>query len=106
MAILNIRWHGIIAGAAGKSAEDLLDLFAATDALRRPNRFMQLVKCSDCLHTQNAASVSQATFLATAVKAITHLDYQNIVDAGVDIPQRIRQKRLDILKDFLQKEQT
>ena len=106
LALLTRRWHDPIAHAAGLTAEDLLELLAATDAIRRPARFNEVVNCSRCLHALPGEAFPPGEFLATAIKAIASLDYQNIVDAGIDIPQRIRQRRLDALHDFLHKEQT
>ena len=75
LASLAARYHADITKAAELPAEALLSLLQSTDALRRPERFMQLLEAS-------AVAVSPAALGAAGARLRDALAAAHTVDAG------------------------
>lgn len=71
LARLVARWHGFCAGATAVPGAELEACLAACDALRRPERFKQVLRVASIIHGESAAAgcerLQQALAVASAV---------------------------------------
>jgi tRNA nucleotidyltransferase (CCA-adding enzyme) len=103
LAQLTARYAATVRRAAELTPAALLDLFAATDALRRPERLAGLVRASLAAREPDPAA-------APGVRLAAALAVVRGVDAGAlasrrpradDLPRRIRAARLRALRDWM-----
>ena len=98
--------HGEAHAAAQMSAEKLLAMFDATDALRRPARFGEFVAACVCDHHGRLGFENtpypQKDFLLAAVSNLQSLDFSSIAKANAhDIPGAISRAKLEQLQRFI-----
>ena len=107
LAVAAARWHGQVHRALELDAEKLLQLLEGADALRRPERFAELLDACAADHYGRtgfeAAPYPQKDFLLRVNKLIGQLDYTDITQSGADIPARIRQRKLETLEQLLKR---
>jgi len=105
LAIVAARWHGQVHKALELKADALLELMDAADALRRPERFAELLDACAVDHYGRKGfeqtPYPQKDFLLTALKQLRQLDYSDITSSGDDIPNRIRARKREALINFL-----
>ena len=108
LALLMARYHGNIHRATELKAGTLVSLLEKTDALRRPDRFRQLLEACRCDYTgrlgwENRPYDSPQRLL-TALAAVNAVPAGNIAAACVDkakIPERIHAARISAVKQAL-----
>jgi len=108
LALLMARYHGTIHRAAELKASTIVSLFEKTDALRRPERFQQLLDACLCDYTgrlgwENKAYDSPQR-LCTALAAVNAVEAGKIAAACSDklkIPERIHAARVSAVKQAL-----
>ncbi len=108
LALLMARYHGNVHRAADLKASTLVTLFEKTDALRRPERFQQLLDTCLCDYTgrlgwENRAYDSPQRLLA-ALAAVQAVPAGEIATACADkgrIPERIHMARVLAVKQAL-----
>jgi len=105
LALLMARYHGNIHRAADLKASTIVTLFEKTDALRRPERFRQLLETCLCDFTGRLGWEDRPYDSPRLLLAV--LDAVNAVDAGkiaqacadrADIPERIHQARITAVR--------
>ncbi len=105
LAIVAARWHGQVHKALELKADALLELMDAADALRRPERFAELLDACAVDHYGRKGfeqtPYPQKDFLLAALKQLRQLDYSDITSSGDDIPARIRARKREALIIFL-----
>jgi tRNA nucleotidyltransferase (CCA-adding enzyme) len=93
LALMAAREHGNVIRAMEGEADDVLALLVRCDAFRKPQRFMDLLRLSECVHLCRAGSAHnmfpQAGCLETALKAAQAVDAGEIAKQYADQPQRI-----------------
>ena len=99
------RYHGNIHRAADLKANTIVTLFEKTDALRRPERFQQLLDACLCDFTGRLGWENRPyetpQRLLTALAAVNSLDAGKIAAACIEkahIPERIHQARVRAVK--------
>jgi tRNA nucleotidyltransferase (CCA-adding enzyme) len=108
LALLAARHHGNIHRAGELRAETIVSLLENTDALRRPERFQQLLDACLCDYTgrlgwEDRAYASPARLLA-ALAAVNRVEAGKIAAACSDktsIPQRIHAARVAAVRLLL-----
>ncbi|WP_295005246.1 multifunctional CCA addition/repair protein [uncultured Dechloromonas sp.] len=108
LALLMARYHGNVHRAADLKASTLVTLFEKTDALRRPERFQQLLDACLCDYTgrlgwENRRYDSPQRLLA-ALAAVRSVPAGDIAAACADkggIPERIHAARVLAVKAAL-----
>ncbi|MCG2575741.1 multifunctional CCA addition/repair protein [Dechloromonas sp. XY25] len=108
LALLTARYHGNVHRAADLKASTVVTLFEKTDALRRPERFRQLLDACLCDYTgrlgwENKAYDSPQRLL-TALAAVNAVRGGEIAAACTDpgkIPERIHAARVRAVKQAL-----
>ncbi|HSG21820.1 MAG TPA: multifunctional CCA addition/repair protein [Azonexus sp.] len=108
LALLMARYHGNIHRAAELKAGTIVSLFEKTDALRRPDRFQQLLDACLCDYTgrlgwENRAYDSPQR-LRTALAAVNAVEAGKIAGACGDklkIPERIHAARVSAVQRAL-----
>ncbi|MBL8510090.1 MAG: multifunctional CCA addition/repair protein [Betaproteobacteria bacterium] len=109
LAETGARWHGALHRAQSLNTEQLLALFEGCDALRRPERFHQLLALGECDHRGRAgyedSPYAVCAYLATALAALQTLDQGAIARAAppTEIADAIRKAKLDCLLQFQMK---
>ena len=105
LARLVARFHGQVHHAEELRAGTLLDLFEATDAIRRPERFAQLLLACEADYRGREGfgdrPYPQAELLREALAAVRSVDVGALVGDEKDgerIRQRIRQARVKAIK--------
>ncbi|MBK7647315.1 MAG: multifunctional CCA addition/repair protein [Betaproteobacteria bacterium] len=105
LALLMARYHGNIHRAADLKANTIVTLFEKTDALRRPERFQQLLDACLCDFTGRLGWENRPyetpQRLLTALAAVNSLDAGKIAAACIEkahIPERIHQARVRAVK--------
>ena len=105
LAVISARWHGHAHRSEELTSDTLLELFEGTDALRRPERFVDFLNaCAADHHGRNGfedVPYPQMEFLRAALTILRGLDYRDITESGTDISLRIRQRRLEALQEFV-----
>ncbi|PKO70094.1 MAG: hypothetical protein CVU20_10915 [Betaproteobacteria bacterium HGW-Betaproteobacteria-14] len=104
-ADLAAREHGVIHGAAALRPATLVKLLERTDALRRPERFAQLLLACECDYRGRPGREDKpwpaADILRSALVAVQAVDAGAIAAATTDkaqIPQRIHEARVAAVK--------
>ena len=105
LALLVARDHGNVHRAAELKPATILALLERSDALRRPERFRQMLDACHCDYTGRLGweerSYEQPQRLLTALAAASAVEAGKIAAACTDkaqIPERIRCARLDAIK--------
>ena len=108
LALLMARYHGTIHRAAELKASTIVSLFEKTDALRRPERFAQLLDACLCDYTGRLGWENKAydspQHLRTALAAVNAVEAGKIAAACSDklkIPERIHAARVSAVKQAL-----
>ena len=108
LALLMARYHGNIHRAADLKASTIVTLFEKTDALRRPERFRQLLDACLCDYTGRLGWEDRAydspRYLLAALATVTAVEAGKIALACADkakIPERIHQARVNALRQLL-----
>lgn len=108
LAVLAAREHGVIHGAAALRPATLVKLLERTDALRRPERFAQLLEACECDYRGRPGREDRpwpaAGILRRALAAVQAVDAGAIAGAAADkaqIPQRIHEARVAAVKQAL-----
>ena len=109
LARLMARYHGNIHRAADLKASTIVTLFEKTDALRRPERFQQLLDACVCDYTGRLGWENRPydtpQYLLTALAAVNAVDAGKIAAACADkasIPERIHAARVRAVTARLQ----
>ncbi|MEQ1516544.1 MAG: multifunctional CCA addition/repair protein [Usitatibacteraceae bacterium] len=105
LGVLAARWHGEVHRADTLSAEELLALFDGADAMRRPERFRELVATCACDHHgrlgyENVPYPPHEHLLATLV-TLQNIDQAAVAKATTNpagIPSAIHEAKLAALK--------
>lgn len=107
LAVLAAREHGVIHGAAALRPATLVKLLERTDALRRPERFAQLLLACECDYRGRPGREDTpwpaADILRRALSAVQAVDAGAIAGATTDqaqIPQRIHEARVAAVKQI------
>ena len=108
LALLMARYHGTIHRAAELKASTIVSLFEKADALRRPERFQQLLDACLCDYTGRLGWEDKAydspQRLCTALAAVNAVEAGKIAAACSDklkIPERIHAARVSAVKQAL-----
>lgn len=106
-ALNSIRYAGALARASTMSAEEWLALLTGLDALRRPERLDTLLAVHAAWAnsgSEHSASVDRVQELArVALRELSGVDYDGLDgDAGEDIIERVRQRRLLAIREWLE----
>jgi tRNA nucleotidyltransferase (CCA-adding enzyme) len=108
LALLMARYHGNVHRAADLKASTLVTLFEKTDALRRPERFQQLLDACVCDFTGRLGwenlPYASPQYLLAALAAVNAVEAGKIALACADkgkIPERIYIARVNALKLLL-----
>ena len=108
LALLMARYHGTIHRAAELKASTIVSLFEKADALRRPERFQQLLDACLCDYTGRLGWEDKAydspQHLRTALAAVNAVEAGKIAAACSDklkIPERIHAARVSAVKQVL-----
>ena len=108
LALLMARYHGNVHRAADLRASTIVTLFEKTDALRRPERFQQLLDACLCDYTGRLGwenrPYDSPRFLLAALAAVNAVNAGEIALACTDkakIPERIYTARVNALKLLL-----
>ena len=108
LALLMARYHGTIHRAAELKASTIVSLFEKADALRRPERFQQLLDACLCDYTGRLGWEDKAydspQHLRTALAAVNAVEAGKIAAACSDklkIPKRIHAARVSTVKQAL-----
>ena len=108
LALLMARYHGTIHRAAELKASTIVSLFEKADALRRPERFQQLLDACLCDYTGRLGWEDKAydspQHLRTALAAVNAVEAGKIAAACSDklkIPERIHAARVSAVKRVL-----
>ncbi len=108
LALLTARYHGNIHRAADLKASTIVTLFEKTDALRRPERFRQLLDACLCDFTGRLGweqrPYDSPQYLLGALAAVTSLNVGEIAKNCADkakIPERIHAARVHAIKPLL-----
>ncbi len=107
LAVLAAREHGVIHGAAALRPATLVKLLERTDALRRPERFAQLLQACECDYRGRPGREDRpwpaADILRRALAAVQAVDAGAIAAATADkaqLPQRIHEARVAAVKQI------
>jgi len=108
LALLMARYHGNVHRAADLKASTIVTLFEKTDALRRPERFQQLLDACLCDYTGRLGwenrPYDSPRYLLAALAAVNAVKAGEIALACTDkakIPERIYTARVNALKLLL-----
>ncbi len=108
LALLMARYHGTIHRAAELKASTIVSLFEKADALRRPERFQQLLNACLCDYTGRLGWENKAydspQHLRTALAAVNAVEAGKIAAACSDklkISERIHAARVSAVKQAL-----
>lgn len=108
LALLMARYHGNIHRAEELKASTIVKLLESTDALRRPQRFQQLLDACRCDYT-GRLGWTEKSYLSPQ-RLLTALAAMNAVEAGkiaascadkTKIPERIHTARINAVKAVL-----
>ena len=112
LGVMAARWHGEVHAALSLDAAGLLALLDGTDALRRPERFTQLLDTCRCDHQGRLgfadAPYLQHGYLQAALSQLQSLD-QGAVAKSVQpqlIAEAMRLAKLNLLQRFVDKSRT
>lgn len=111
LARMTARWHGDIAAALQLKAEKLLAIMDATDALRRPERFLDFIEACACDHHGRLGYAEKPypprAFLIAALKSLQVLNFANIAHANSNnIAGAIEHAKLEQLQRFINERKT
>jgi tRNA nucleotidyltransferase (CCA-adding enzyme) len=108
LALLTARYHGNIHRAAELKASTIVALFEKTDALRRPERFQQLLDACICDFTGRLGwenrPYDSPRYLLDALATVNAVEAGKIALACADkakIPESIRTARVNALRRLL-----
>ncbi|NTV68679.1 MAG: multifunctional CCA addition/repair protein [Azonexaceae bacterium] len=108
LALLMARYHGNVHRAADLKASTIVTLFEKTDALRRPQRFQQLLDACLCDYTGRLGwenrPYDSPRYLLAALATVNAVEAGKIALACLDkakIPERIYAARVNALKILL-----
>ena len=108
LALLMARYHGNVHRAADLKASTIVTLFEKTDALRRPERFQQLLDACLCDYTGRLGwenrPYDSPRYLLQALATVNAVDAGKIARACPDkakIPERIHAARVNSLRKCL-----
>ena len=108
LALLMARFHGNIHRAAELKASTLVSLFEKVDALRRPDRFRQLLEACHCDYTGRLGwetrHYESPNRLQSALAAVNAVEAGKIAVSCVDkgkIPERIHAARVSAVRQAL-----
>jgi tRNA nucleotidyltransferase (CCA-adding enzyme) len=107
LAKMTARWHGQAHAALQLSAQQLLAMMDATDALRRPPRFRDFVDACACDHHgrlgYGGTPYPPAEFLLSALADMQAINFGSIAQANAqDIPGAVRAAKLEQLQRFIE----
>ncbi len=112
LAIATAGWHGEVHRALELDAENLLKLFEGTDAMRRPDRFRDLLDACACDHHGRLGFADvpyrARPYLLAALTHLAALDQGAIAAAAApsQIAEAIRAAKLTTLQQFLEQRKT
>ena len=108
LALIMARYHGNVHRAADLKASTIVTLFEKTDALRRPERFQQLLDACLCDYTGRLGwenrPYDSPRYLLAALDAVNAVEAGKIALACTDkakIPERIYAARVRALRQLL-----
>ena len=108
LALLMARYHGNVHRAADLKASTIVTLFEKTDALRRPERFQQLLDACLCDYTGRLGwenrPYDSPRYLRQALATVNAVEAGKIAQACPDkakIPERIHAARVKALRKLL-----
>lgn len=108
LACMTVRYHGHVHRALVSSPEAILELLEKTDAMRRPERFKQMLLACDADFKGRPGfenkEYRQSTYLNLIFAAVQDLDTTHIVESnlgnGLAIKQAIHEARLETIRAF------
>lgn len=113
LAVMVAREHGILAQAAILRAETMVKVLERCDALRRPERFEQMLAAAACDYHgrggERAAVWAPAAAWRAAMAALRAVDAGAIARACTDkaqIPQRVHEARVAAVKALRSRDET
>jgi tRNA nucleotidyltransferase (CCA-adding enzyme) len=105
LAEMSAKYHTHIHRAFEVKPKTLLKVLEATDAFRRPERFLQFLQVciadSRGRPTHEENPYAQADFFKLLLEKVAEIDVKEIVDAGfkgVQIREQLHQKRMIVVK--------
>lgn len=108
LALLMARYHGNVHRSADLKASTIVTLFEKTDALRRPERFQQLLDTCICDFTGRLGwenrPYDSPRYLLAALAAVNAVEAGKIAQACADkakIPERVHAARVNALRQLL-----
>jgi tRNA nucleotidyltransferase (CCA-adding enzyme) len=110
LAVLGARHHAVVHRAAELRTDTMLRLFEATDAFRRPERFLELLQVCESdargrtgLESQPYPQAQYLRRARDAAAAVQLTEEERAGLAGPAIGERIRSKRLAAISEVRQK---
>ena len=100
LAAIVARRHAEVTRAAQLDAPARLELIEGSDALRRPDRFAEILDACTAIAAGRIGAYPQKALLLAVNQLLRGLAYTDIVESGGDIPARIRERRLQALAQF------
>ncbi|MCG8464083.1 MAG: multifunctional CCA addition/repair protein [Xanthomonadales bacterium] len=111
IARLVCRYHLRIHRALELRPGSLLKIFEQCDALRKPQRFIQILQACRCdargRKGRHDAAYPQYEYLSQALKQLEQVDIKTVLlsgKKGAEIGQAIRHQRLSLLTQFVQQQ--
>ena len=108
LALLMARYHGNVHRARDLKAATIVSLFEKTDALRRPERFQQLLQACQCDYTGRlgweSRSYDTPDYLLAALEAVKSVNAGEIARHCTDrskIAERVHAARVQALRHLL-----
>jgi tRNA nucleotidyltransferase (CCA-adding enzyme) len=110
LAVTVARWHGDIHNALALSAEKLLTLLDGCDALRRPERFVDVLAAAACDHHGRLGFADTPypprEYLTRALACLQGLNFGEIAKRHApDVADAIALSKLHALQTFIEQEQ-
>ena len=110
LAVVVARWHGHIHNALSLSAEKLLALLDGCDALRRPDRFIDVLDAAACDHHGRLGFATTPypphDYLARALVRLQSIDFAAVAKKHVvNVADAIALAKFNALQTFIDEEQ-
>ena len=104
LGLLAARHSNAILDASGLGAQELLELFEATDALRRPERFEQIVAAAFIGAADETGSRNAIERWLAAAAGVDAGAIARTVGGPEEIRECVRRARLDAIRDALKRD--
>lgn len=106
LIVLSQRYYLTCISASEWTAISLCNLFQKTDALRKPERFQQLLLACQCIfqHSHQDKTFTQGTLLMGALDGFKDVNHQALIEQGYQkaaLGKAIQEKRIEAVASWL-----